>query len=233
MFQSLTHSFQQWSKKFSSRVSLFRIYLCKVSLTIIDEAAIKHQCFGDYHKKKNLSLMFASKSSKSHQRLSKESSKAINQSSSNWTSKIEKQHIKSFIDQKRLSPNIRSVINGSSKSHQRIINEKTMKHQCFRVYTFRTTKIKNVFIESITVSNISLQRIINDHRRSSNKASMFRKLPQQKKLSLMFASKSSKSHQRLSKESSNAINQSSSNETSLIQMLTHQKQWRSKKLPSK
>ena len=76
--------------------------------------------------------MFESKTSKSQQRLFKESSTAINQSSSNETSEIEIQHNKSFTDQKRLRPNIRSVINGSSKGHQRIINDEAMKHQWFR-----------------------------------------------------------------------------------------------------
>ena len=52
MFQSLTHSQQKRSKKVSSKLSLFPIYLSKQSSTIIDEAAKKHQCFGDYHNKK-------------------------------------------------------------------------------------------------------------------------------------------------------------------------------------
>ena len=77
MFQSLTHSEQKRSKKVSSKLSLFPIYLSKQSSKIIDKAAMKHQCFGDYHNKKILALMFASKSSKSQQRLFKESSTAI------------------------------------------------------------------------------------------------------------------------------------------------------------
>ena len=39
-------------RKVSSKLSLFPIYLSKASSTIIDEAAMKHQCFGDYHTKK-------------------------------------------------------------------------------------------------------------------------------------------------------------------------------------
>ena len=52
MFQSLTHSEQKRSKKVSSKLSLFPIYLSRESSTIIDEAAMKHQCFGNYHNKK-------------------------------------------------------------------------------------------------------------------------------------------------------------------------------------
>ena len=111
----------------------------------------------------------------------------------------------------------------SSMFLQRVINESSMKkHWNINVTEFntsRTRKIEKVFFETITVSNIPLQRIIKDHRRSSNGTSMFRRLSQQKKLSLMPASKSSMSHQRLFKESSTTINQSSSNETSKFEIL--------------
>ena len=120
------------SQKFHSQFSMFQQCPSKASSTNHQGSSTETSRFPSLMQKNYLSLLFASKSSKSHQRLSKEPSKAINQSSSNETSKIEKQRIKSFIDQKGLRPNIRNVIIGSSKSHQRIINEEAMKHHWFR-----------------------------------------------------------------------------------------------------
>ena len=67
---------------------------------------------------------------------------------------------------------------------QRIINESSMKHQ-WNINDSggnktKTMNIKMVSIEFIKVSNTSLQSIINDHRRSINEPSRFRRLGQKK-----------------------------------------------------
>ena len=92
--------------------------------------------------------------------------------------------------------NLRCNVNVSSKKHQRILNEPAMKHQWFRVYTTKTTRIKEVSFENINVSIMSLQKPSRNHRRSSNETSMFWRLAQKNCLSIMFASKSSKSYQK-------------------------------------
>ena len=112
---------------------------------------------------------------------------------------------------------------------QRIINESSLKKQWnmkdSELNTTKTIKIKIFPNEIINVSNESHQRIINDYRRSSNEASKFRRLGQNKILSLMFASKSSKSYQRFFIGSS-TINQSSIKGTSTFWWLSHYKlQW--------
>ena len=107
---------------------------------------------------------------------------------------------------------------------QRIINESSMKKQWnmkdSELNTTKTIRIKNVPNEIINVSNKSQQRIINSYRRSSNEASKFRRLGQNKILSLMFASKSSKFYQKVFIGSS-TINQSSSKGTSTLWWLSH------------
>ena len=75
---------------------------------------------------------------------------------------------------------------------QRIINESPMKQQWnisdSEVNTTETIKVKTISIELINNSNMSLQKIINNHQRSSNATSMFRRLGPKKHLwSLMFA----------------------------------------------
>ena len=158
-----------WWLKFVNFNDLYRLHpnlrsvinvSSKSPQRIITEGALKHQSFGDYHNIK-ISLMFASKSSESHQRLFNESSTTINQSSRYETSKFEKKRIKSSIDQKRLRPKIRSVINVSSKSPQRIITEGALKHQSFGDY-HNKKNIINVCVEVIKVSSTSLQRIFNN-----------------------------------------------------------------------
>ena len=104
--------------------------------SVINESSTKQHwninVSGITRTKKISSKVCASKSSRSHQRLFKESSKVTNQSSCNETSKFEDQHIKNFNDQQRLHPKIRNFLKGSSKSHQRIINEEAMKHRWYR-----------------------------------------------------------------------------------------------------
>ena len=47
MIQRLTQEKQKRSKVFPSKLSMFQISLSKELSTISDEAAMKHQCFGD------------------------------------------------------------------------------------------------------------------------------------------------------------------------------------------
>ena len=77
-------------------------------------------------------LLSKSSESESYQKFFIGSS-TINQSSSKEHQSSDKYHIKNFNDLQRLHANLRSVINGSSKNHQRIIDEAAMKHQWFRV----------------------------------------------------------------------------------------------------
>ena len=111
---------------------------------------------------------------------------------------------------------------------QRIINESSMKRQWSindsGVNTTKTIKIKNGSIEIIKASNMSLQRIINE---SSTKQQGNNNVLgiSTKNLSLMFASKSSKSYQRFFIGSS-TISQWSNRGTSAFWWLSHYKlQW--------
>ena len=115
--------------------------------------------------------------------------------------------------------NLRCNVNVSSKSHQRIFNEPAMKYQWFRVYTTKTTMIKEISIEIINVSNISLQKSSTNQRRSSNETSMFWRLAQKNFLSLMFASKSSKPYQRFFIGSS-TVNQLCSKGINVLTIIT-------------
>ena len=115
-------------------------------------------------------------------------------------------------------------VNVSSKNHQGFVNEPALKHQWLKVFTTKTIKIKKLATEFINVSNMSLQRIINDHRWSSKETSMFRRSGQKKKhfWSLIFATNSLLQLQWFFKEPS-TNRRWSSNKTSLFLTLA---QWK-------
>ena len=190
MFQSLTHSEQQRSKKFSSIVSLFRIYLCNESSKkstkqqkninvseITTTKKIYHWCLHRNHQ----SLINVPP--KNHQK------RLINQALMKYQ-KLKNSTLKSLLI-KHVCVQIFVV---SSMVLQRVINESSMKKQWniidSDVNTTKTMRIKKVAIEKITIRKTSLQRNISDRRGSSNETSMFRRLCLWKHLwSSMFASK--------------------------------------------
>ena len=114
----------------------------------------------------------------------------------------------------------------SSISPKRIINESSLKEQWnmndSEVNTSKTIKIKKISIDIINVSKCLFKGSSTKHGRSNKEASMFWRLAQNKFLSLMFASKSSKSYQRFCIGSS-TINQSSSKGISTFYWLSHYK----------
>ena len=116
----------------------------------------------------------------------------------------------------------------SSMFLKRIINESSLKEQWnmndSEVNTSKTIKIKKVSIEFINVSNMCLQRIINESWTKQQGNINVSEIGT-KKLSLMFASKSSKCYQRFFIGSS-TISQRSSKGTSALLWLSHYKlQW--------
>ena len=119
---------------------------------------------------------------------------------------------------------------------RRIIQDSSMKQQWSisdsEFNTMKTIKIRKVAIEIINVSNMShmsLQRIIDGHRRSSKETSRFRRLGQKNpRRSLKIASKSSLYCQSLFKETQ-TNRQGTSNEKSMIHTLTQQKNEKDKK----
>ena len=120
----------------------------------------------------------------------------------------------------------------SSMFLQTVINQSSMKKQWnisdSKVNTTKTLKIKNVAIETINFSNMSLQRIINDHRRSSIETSMFRRLS---KKTSMIINVSIEVFAVTSMFLQIFINemQGTSKEKTMIQRLTQQKRKRSGK----
>ena len=80
-------------------------------------------------------------------------------------------------------------------------------------------KIKEVSFEIINVSNMSLQKPSRNHRRSSNETSMSWRLAQNNSLSIMFASKSSKSYQKFFIGSS-TVNQLCSKGFNVLMIIT-------------
>ena len=112
---------------------MFQICLSEESSMIIDEVAVKHQCFGDEVKKTFMIFNVCSE-----------------------------------------------IFAVTSMVLQRIISESSMNQQGnisdSEFNTAKTIKIKKIAIEITNVSNMSLQRINRDHRRSSNETSMFRRL---------------------------------------------------------
>ena len=102
---------------------------------------------------------------------------------------------------------------------QRVINDSSMKKQWnfndSQNNTTITIKIKKASIEFINVSNISPQRVINESSTKQQGNINVSEITTTKGLSsLISASRSSRSHQRLFKESSTTINQCSCNELS-------------------
>ena len=113
---------------------------------------------------------------------------------------------------------------------QRIINESSTKQQGnisdSEVNTTKIIKITKVSIEIINVSKCLFKGSSTNNRRSNKETSMFLRLKQNKFLSLMFASKSSKSYQRFFCIGSSTINQSSSKGISTFYWLSQYKlQW--------